>query len=106
MQAQRSLFSNAEYDEEDKEADVVYDKIDVKMDQRRLKQREKKMREQIKVPPVACFTCGRLALAAGLCSKPTEAADGTICLCMLVACERLVWRNSQECAQQKARNIS
>ena len=26
----------------------VYDKIDVKMDQRRLKQREKKMREQIK----------------------------------------------------------
>ncbi|CAK9064063.1 unnamed protein product [Durusdinium trenchii] len=43
-----SLFSNAEYDEEDKEADVVYDKIDVKMDQRRLKQREKKMREQIK----------------------------------------------------------
>ena len=28
----------------------VYDKIDVKMDQRRLKQREKKMREQIKAP--------------------------------------------------------
>ncbi|CAE7423237.1 STA1 [Symbiodinium natans] len=48
QQLLKSLFSNAEYDEEDKEADVVYDKIDVKMDQRRLKQREKKMREQIK----------------------------------------------------------
>ena len=30
----------------------VYDKIDVKMDQRRLKQREKKMREQIKAEGV------------------------------------------------------
>ena len=43
-----SLFSNSEYDEEDKEADVVYDRVDHKMDDRRRKQREKKMREQIK----------------------------------------------------------
>merc|ERR1719375_2751100 len=43
-----SLFAGGEYDEEDKEADVVYDRVDVKMDDRRRKQREKKMREQIK----------------------------------------------------------
>ena len=39
----------------------VYDKIDVKMDQRRLKQREKKMREQIKECRTSgIFQCGSL----------------------------------------------
>ncbi len=41
----------------------VYDKIDVKMDQRRLKQREKKMREQIK----ECRTSAVASFSVGLC---------------------------------------
>ncbi|KYN98740.1 putative pre-mRNA-processing factor 6 [Plasmodium gaboni] len=42
-----SLFKDTEYDEEDKEADEIYDKIDSLMDIRRKSRRENKLKEEI-----------------------------------------------------------
>ncbi|KAM7271925.1 hypothetical protein ACFE04_031139 [Oxalis oulophora] len=41
------LFSNAEYDEEDKEADAVWDAIEKRMDSRRKDRREARLKEEI-----------------------------------------------------------
>ncbi|XP_010522629.1 PREDICTED: protein STABILIZED1 [Tarenaya hassleriana] len=41
------LFSNAEYDEDDKEADAIWEAIDKRMDSRRKDRREAKLKEEI-----------------------------------------------------------
>ncbi|CAH1441291.1 unnamed protein product [Lactuca virosa] len=41
------LFASAEYDEEDKEADAVWDEIDKRMDSRRKDRREARLKEEI-----------------------------------------------------------
>uniref|UniRef100_A0A1J3G438 Protein STABILIZED1 n=1 Tax=Noccaea caerulescens TaxID=107243 RepID=A0A1J3G438_NOCCA len=41
------LFSNAEYDEDDKEADAIWESIDQRMDSRRKDRREAKLKEEI-----------------------------------------------------------
>lgn len=42
-----ALFRNAEYDDDDREADDIYDAIDQRMDQRRKKQREKDLQQEM-----------------------------------------------------------
>ncbi|CAA9988126.1 pre-mRNA-processing factor 6, putative [Plasmodium knowlesi strain H] len=42
-----SLFKDAEYDEDDKEADAIYENIDARMDVRRKSRREIKLKEEI-----------------------------------------------------------
>ena len=41
------MFSSGPYDADDREADAVYDTIDIRMDGRRKERREQKFREEI-----------------------------------------------------------
>ena len=43
-----SLFVGGPYDKEDEEADIVYDNIDKRMDERRKIKREERLKEEIK----------------------------------------------------------